>query len=158
MLDGLVQVFEAYIELLMMAVPGSLDDGFATHKDFKTVRSADSESQQLGLLANASAIADDILPRAAVKLLPAQSTSGKEELRKRTPDRTSPASSRAPELREWRRRWQRMVEKLRDHYCRQQVLDLMFTEDEANFSVYFYLNLEDDYTNLEPFPSPIFQV
>lgn len=157
MLEGLVQVFEAYIELLMMAVPGSLDDGFATHRDYKTVKSADSESQQLGLLANASAIADDILPRAAVKLLPAQSTSGKEELRKRTPDRTTPASSRAPELREWRRRWQRMVEKLRDHYCRQQVLDLMFTEDEANFSVYFYLNLEDDNSNLEPFPSPIFQ-
>eukprot|EP00250_Pteridium_aquilinum_P009650 c18827_g1_i1 orf=951-3221(-) len=141
MLDGLVQVFESYIELLMMAVPAPLE---ATQMDHKIVKSAESESQQLGLLANASALADDVLPRAAVKLL-------------RTPDRTTAASSRTPELREWRRRWQRMVDKLRDHYCRQQVVDLMFTEDEANFSVYFYLNLEDDNAYLEPLPSPIFQ-
>ncbi|MCO5558962.1 hypothetical protein L7F22_012553 [Adiantum nelumboides] len=157
MLDGLVQVFESYIELLMMAVPGPLDDSLPAQADHKSVKAADLESQQLGLLGNASALADDILPRVAAKLLPSQSSVAKDDLRKRTPDRATAASSRTPELKEWRRRWQRMVDKLRDHYCRQQVVDLMFTEDEANFSFDIYLNLEDENINLEILPSPIFQ-
>lgn len=157
MLEGLVQVFEFYIELLMMAVPGPLDDNLAAQGDHKIVKPADSESQQLGLLANASALADDILPRVAFKLLPSQSTNTREEMRRRTPDRAAAAASRTPELREWRRRWQRAVDNLRDHYCRQQVVDLMFTEEEANFSVDLYINLEDENVNLDPLPSPIFQ-
>lgn len=157
MLEGLVQVFESYIELLMMAVPGPLDDSLAAQGDHKIVKPADSESQQLGLLANASALADDILPRVAFKLLPSQSTNTREEMRRRTPDRAAAASSRTPELREWRRRWQRAVDNLRDHYCRQQVVDLMFTEEEANFSVDLYINLEDENVNMDPLPSPIFQ-
>ncbi|KAH6559681.1 hypothetical protein KP509_1Z000400 [Ceratopteris richardii] len=156
MLDGLVQVFESYIELLMLAVPGPVDESLAAQMDHRTVKLAYSESQQLGLLANASALADDVLPRVAVKLLSSQLANGKEDFRKRPSERVAPPL-RTPELKEWRRRWQRIVDKLRDYYCRQQVLDLMFTEDEANFNVDIYLGLDDENGNHDPLPSPIFQ-
>ena len=153
MLDGLGHLFESYIELLMMAVPGQVDDVLIARMDNKTVKLAETENQQLGLLANASTLAEEILPRAVTKLLPAQHSSSKEPLTKRALEKPN------AELREWKRRWQRMADKLRDHYCMQQVLDLIFPEDgDSKFSFYSYLDLDNDGGRLEPLPSQLFQV
>nr|GMC73044.1 exocyst complex component EXO84B [Ipomoea batatas] len=96
-LDGLFQVFNSYVNTLIKALPGSLEeennlDGSAN----KIVRMAETEAQQIALLANASLLADDLLPRASMKLSP---FSYRDE-----PQRRTDRQSRHPEQREWKRR------------------------------------------------------
>lgn len=157
-LDGLAQVFNSYINLLIKALPGSIEeDGGMEVSGNKIVRVAETETQQLALLGNAAALADELLPRAALKLVP-QQTSGKEDPWKRSSER----QNRLPEQRDWRRRLQRTVERLRDNFCRQHALDLIFTEDgDTQLSAEMYINLDDNTDNSDwhqdPFPSLIFQ-
>jgi exocyst complex component 8 len=68
-MDGITQIFNSYVNLLINALPGSMDDeanldGLGN----KIVRMAETEEQQLALLANASLLAEELLPRAAMKL------------------------------------------------------------------------------------------
>lgn len=146
LLDICAHLLDYYVDILMKAIPKLR---FDTSLDTKGVILAETERQQLGIWANASAFAEEILPR--------------EEARKRA---QSTASSRGPELREWRRRLQRSVDRLRDLYCGNQVLDLFFNEDELpNFSADMYLLLEDNPDALQSMPSdasllmpsPVFQ-
>ncbi|KAL6351291.1 hypothetical protein AAG906_035083 [Vitis piasezkii] len=112
-LEGLLQVFNSYINLLIHALPGTMETednlGGSGHK---IVRMAETESQQLALLANASMLADELLPRGAEAFTLA-------------PD----WQNRFPEHREWKRKLQRAVDRLRDSFCRQHALELIFTED-----------------------------
>ena len=115
-----------------------------------SVRSAETEEQQLGLLANASSLAEEILPRAVAKLLQAQIVGNNDELFKRGQEKP---------LKDWKRRLHRMADHLRDYYCRQQVVHLIFPEDgDSNFSFYSYLELDNNGVSLEPLPSQLFQV
>eukprot|EP01018_Ginkgo_biloba_P010559 Gb_05065 [translate_table: standard] len=158
-LDGLTRVFNSYVSLLIKALPGSIeDDGSLEVSGNKLVRLAETEAQQIALLGNAAALADELLPRSALKLAPSHQASGKEDQRKRTSER----QNRLPEQRDWRRRLQRTVDRLRDSFCRQQALDLIFTEDgDAQLSADMYMNLdgsgENPYWHQDDFPSPIFQ-
>lgn len=157
-LEGVVQVFNSYVNLLINALPGSMEneenlEGLGN----KIVRIAEAEAQQIALLANASLLADEILPRAALKLLPSQQTNNRmQETPKRSP---AERQSRAPEQREWKRRLQRSVDRLRDSFCRQHALDLIFTEDgDTCLSAQMYTKLDLHADEPEWFPSPIFQV
>eukprot|EP00249_Psilotum_nudum_P020962 c27915_g1_i1 orf=735-3119(-) len=162
MLDGLLHLFESYVQLLIKAVSSPVEgESLGQTMDSRTVKEAQAEGQQLGILCNASALAEELLPRAAAKLFPGQHI-GREDPRKRASERHSLGPSRILELREWRRHLQSMVDRLRDHYCRQQVLDLVYSEEgEANLSVDLYLNWDangdDPYWHNDPMPSPIFQ-
>lgn len=73
-------------------------------------------------------------------------------------------ANRLPELKDWRRKLQRGVDRLRDHLCRQHVLELIYYSDEpeSQLSPETYLNLDNDGGQdpnwlAEPMPSPIFQ-
>eukprot|EP00250_Pteridium_aquilinum_P010109 c19160_g1_i1 orf=582-2723(-) len=134
--DTSAHLLDFYVDILMKAIP---KPRFDTSSVSKLVILAETEHQQLGLWANASAFAEEILPR--------------EEARKR-----GTATSRGAELREWRRRLQRSVDRLRDLYCGKQVLDLFFNEDGLpNFGADMYTLLEDDTDNSQLMPSPVFQ-
>uniref|UniRef100_A0A6N2NJ42 Uncharacterized protein n=1 Tax=Salix viminalis TaxID=40686 RepID=A0A6N2NJ42_SALVM len=85
-------------------------------------RIAETESQQLALLANASLLANELFPCAAMKLLPLPLRMDEQ------PKRSSERQSRLPEQREWKKKLQRSVDRLRDSFCRQHALDLIFTE------------------------------
>ena len=143
-LDGILRVFNSYVNLLIKALPGSLEEeanleGAAN----KIVRTAETESQQLALLANASFLADELLPRVAVKLY--QSNQDRQ--------------GRFPEQREWKRKLQRAVERLRVIFCRQHALDLIFTDEEDSLlSAEMYLNPDGSVDESTLAPSPIFQV
>ncbi|OVA03672.1 hypothetical protein BVC80_1097g13 [Macleaya cordata] len=153
-LEGLFQVFNSYVSLLINALPGSLDDEGNLEGSNKIVRLAETEAQQIALLANASMLADELLPRAAMKLAPVNQGNIKDDPRKRVPDR----QNRHPEQREWKRRLQRSVDRLRDAFCRQHALDLIFTEDgDTHLSADMYLNMDGSVDEPEWFPSPIFQ-
>ncbi|CAN6322248.1 unnamed protein product [Urochloa humidicola] len=146
-MDGLLKIFDSYVNLLISALPGSVDDEVNLEGlGDKIVRMAETEEQQLALLANASLLAEELLPRAAMKLYSMNPVRG--------PDR----QSRAAEQREWKRKLQRTVEKLRDSFCRQHALDLIFTDDgDTHLSAEMYINMDNTVEDPEWVPSPIFQ-
>ncbi|KAJ6749881.1 hypothetical protein OIU85_000506 [Salix viminalis] len=122
-LGGVLQVFNSYVNLLMRALPSSSETEESLEgSGSKIVRIAETESQQLALLANASLLANELFPCAAMKLLPLPLRMDEQ------PKRSSERQSRLPEQREWKKKLQRSVDRLRDSFCRQHALDLIFTE------------------------------
>lgn len=152
-LEGLFQVFNAYVNMLIKALPGSMDEE-ANYEGSgnKIVRMAGDEAQQMALLANASLLADELLPRAAMKLAPLTQAAVKDR-------RSSDRQNRHPEQREWKRRLVSSVDRLKDSFCRQHALDLIFTEEgDSHLTADMYINLDGNVDEFEWFPSLIFQV
>lgn len=154
-LEGLFQVFSSYVNMLIRALPGSMEEeaNFEGYGN-KIVRMAETEAQQIALLANASLLADELLPRAAMKLSPLSQGNYKDDPRRRPSDR----QNRHPEQREWKRRLASSVDRLKDSFCRQHALDLIFTEDgDSHLSADMYINMDGNVDEVEWFPSLIFQ-
>lgn len=149
-LEGLLKVFNSYINMLINALPGSVENeaNLSEHIMNRTVKIAETEAQQIALLANASLLAEDLLPRAAMKLLPLNQHSRVEEQPRRATDRQ----------RDWKRRLQRSVDRLRDSFCRLHALDLIFTEEgDVRLNSEMYLCMDENADDPEWFPSRIFQ-
>ncbi|KAL6845710.1 hypothetical protein ACP4OV_024533 [Aristida adscensionis] len=153
-MDGITQIFNSYVNLLISALPVSADDeanidGLGN----KIVRMAETEEQQLALLANASLLAEELLPRAAMKLSSINQPN-MDDFRKKGTDK----QNRVPEQREWKRKLQRMVDRLRDTFCRQHALELIFTDEgETHLSAEMYISMDNTVEEPEWVPSPIFQ-
>lgn len=155
MLEGLFHVFNSYVSMLIRALPGSMEEE-ANYEGSgsKLVRMAETEAQQMALLANASLLADELLPRAAMKLTPVAQSIYKDDPRRRPADR----QNRNPEQREWKRRLASIVDRLKDSFCRQHALDLIFTEDgDSHLTADMYINMDGIMEEIEWLPSPIFQ-
>ncbi|MBA0569450.1 hypothetical protein Golob_003173 [Gossypium lobatum] len=153
-LEGLFRVFDSYVNMLIKALPGLMDEE-TNFEDTgnKIVRMAETEAQQIALLANASLLADELLPRAAMKLSP-NLASYKDDQCGRTSDR----QNRHPEQREWKRRLVSSVERLKNKFCQQHALDLIFTEEgDSHFTAEMYINMDSTTDEVEWFPSLIFQ-
>ncbi|KEH44235.1 exocyst complex component 84B [Medicago truncatula] len=149
-LEGLHQVFNFYVKLLINAMPGSAVTENLESTGHKIVKIAETEKQQIALLANAILLADELLPRAVIKL--SHGTKG-DDSHKRVSDKQRP-----PEQRELKKRLQREVDRLRDSFCRQHALELIFTEDGIPLlNAQMYLDMEEKGEIPEWFPSPIFQ-
>lgn len=154
MLEGLFHVFNSYVSMLIRALPGSMEEeGSYEGSGGKIVRMAETEAQQLALLANASLLADELLPRAAMKLTPQGQNIYKDD-----PRRRPVGQNRNTEQREWKRRLAGIVDRLKDSFCRQHALDLIFTEDgDSHLTADMYINMDGNVEEIEWFPSPIFQ-
>ncbi|KAI8528452.1 hypothetical protein RHMOL_Rhmol12G0149400 [Rhododendron molle] len=153
-LEGLVQAFNSYVNMLINALPGSVETENLEGSGSRIVRMAETEAQQIALLANALLLADELLPRAASKLQPFSQNSRIDE----PPRRTSERQNRAPEQRELKRRLQRFVDQLRDSFCRQHALELIFMEDgSVRLSAEMYISMDGNADEPEWFPSPIYQ-
>lgn len=153
-LDGVFQVYNSYINMLIKALPNSLEEE-ANYEGAgnKIVRMAENESQQIALLANASLLADELLPLAAMKFSQ-NSQAEYDDPRRRTSDR----QNRHPELREWKRRLVSLVDRLKNSFCQHHALDLIFTEEgESNLTADMYLSMDASTEDIEWFPSPIFR-
>ncbi|CAN1197873.1 Exocyst complex component EXO84A [Linum perenne] len=152
-LEGVQRAFNSYVDLLIQALPGSTDTEENLEGSGRVVQPAETEMQQLALLANASLLADELLPRAATKLLSSNNRMD-EQSRK-----GSEKPSHLPEQREWKRKLQRSVDRLRDSFCRLQALELIFTDDgDTNLNAHTYTSMDDHTEEPEWFPSPIFQL
>lgn len=155
-LEGLFQVFNSYVNLLIKALPGSMEE----EADFegsgnKIVRMAETDEQQIALLANASLLADELLPRAAMKLSPLTHGNFKDDTHRRPSDR----QNRHPEQREWKRRLVSTVDRLKNSFCQQHALDLIFTEEgDSHLTADMYINMDGNVEELDWLPSLIFQV
>lgn len=153
-LEGLFQVFNSYVNMLIKALPGSMEEeaNFEGSSN-KIVRLAETEAQQIALLANASLLAEELFPRAAMKLTPLTQATYKDDTR-----RPLERQNRHPEQREWKRRLVSSVDRLKDTFCRQHALDLIFTEEgDSHLAADMYLNMDGNVDEMELFPSPIFQ-
>ncbi|KAJ1423562.1 Exocyst component Exo84, C-terminal [Sesbania bispinosa] len=149
-LEGLLQVFNFYVNLLIDALPASVVTENLEGSGHKIVKIAETEAQQIALLANAILLADELLPRAVVKL--SHSTKG-DESQRRGSDKQRP-----PEQRELKKRLQREVDRLRDSFCRQHVLELIFTEEgDTLLNAHVYLSMDGKVEHPDWFPTPIFQ-
>ncbi|KAI4382021.1 hypothetical protein MLD38_008033 [Melastoma candidum] len=154
-LEGLFQVFDSYVNMLIKALPGSIEEEANFERlGNKIVRSAETEAQQIALLANASLLADELLPRAAVKLSPLRQYPYKDDFHRRPADR----QNRHPEQREWKRKLVSSVDRLKDTFCRQHALDLIFTEEgDSRLIADMYINMDGHPDDIDWFPSAIFQ-
>ncbi|KAJ8760857.1 hypothetical protein K2173_021895 [Erythroxylum novogranatense] len=152
-LEGVLQVFNNYVNLLIHALPGSVEhEEHLEGSGHKIVRTAENEAQQIALLANASSLAEELLPRAAMKLLPLPGRMDEH------PRRSSDKQYRLPDHREWKKKLQRSTDRLRDSFCRQHALELIFTEDgEIRLNSHIYTSMDDHTEEPDWFPSPIFQ-
>ncbi|ESQ35825.1 hypothetical protein EUTSA_v10009913mg [Eutrema salsugineum] len=149
-LDGVLQVFNSYVDLLINALPGSAEN--EENPVHRIVKVAETESQQTALLVNALLLADELIPRSASRILP-QATNQATPRRGVSSDRQN-----RPEQREWKRKLQRSVDRLRDSFCRQHALELIFTEEgEVRLSSEIYILMDETTEEPEWFPSPIFQ-
>lgn len=154
-LEGVYQVFNSYVNMLIKALPNSLEEEASFEASAnKIVRMADNEAQQIALLANASLLADELLPRAAMKLSSISQTDYINDSRRRPSDR----QNRNPELREWKRRLVSSVDRLKNSFCQHHALDLIFTEEgESNLTADMYISMDASVEEIEWFPSPIFR-
>lgn len=138
------------MDLLINALPGSAEN--EENPVHRIVKVAETESQQTALLVNALLLADELIPRSASRILP-QGTN------QSTPRRGSSDRQNRPEQREWKKKLQRSVDRLRDSFCRQHALELIFTEEgEVRLSSEIYILMDETTEEPEWFPSPIFQV
>ncbi|KAK7255030.1 hypothetical protein RIF29_28432 [Crotalaria pallida] len=153
-LEGLFQVFNSYVSILIKALPGSMEEEASFEDSGNTiVRMAETEAQQIALLANASLLADELLPRAAMKLSPINQATYKDDNR-----RTTDRQNRHPEQREWRRKLVSSADRLKDTFCRQHALELIFTEEgDSHLTADMYINMDGNADEIEWLPSLIFQ-
>lgn len=155
-LEGLYEVFNSYISMLIKALPGSMEEEENFEGSInKIVRMAETEAQQIALLANASLLADELLPRAAMKLSPVNQASYNDNSRRRPLDR----QNRHPEQREWKRRLLSSVDRLKDTFCQRHALYLIFTDEgNSHLAADMYINMDGNPDEIEWFPSLLFQV
>ncbi|KAL3841014.1 hypothetical protein ACJIZ3_025605 [Penstemon smallii] len=150
-LEGVLQSFNSYVNMMINAFPGSVETENLEGSGRRIVKMAESETQQIALLANALLLADELLPRAMIKLTPINRNDEQ-------PRRASDKQNRPQEQRELKRRLQRLVDQLRDSFCRQHALELIFTEDGGvRLSAEMYLSMDSGRDEPEWFPSPIYQ-
>ncbi|KAL6513832.1 Exocyst complex component exo84a [Orobanche hederae] len=152
-LKGVLQSFNSYVNTMINAFPASIETENIEGSGRKIVKIAETETQQLALLANALSLADELLPRGAIKL--SSACRNDENAHRASSDKHSRPP---PEQREIKRKLQRLVDQLRDSFCRQHALDLIFTEDGGvRLNADMYLCMDDGRDEPEWFPSPVFQ-
>ncbi|KAI7733199.1 hypothetical protein M8C21_006163 [Ambrosia artemisiifolia] len=142
-LARILQLFDQYMDELIKALPEpSEDDSLVELKEAVPFR-AETDSQQLALLGTAFTIAEELLPMVMSKIW---------SVLNETKD--------AAENGDWRKQLQHPLDKLRDHFCRQYVLNFIYSRDgNTRLDAHIYLSGESDDLNWnsDPLPSLPFQ-
>lgn len=152
------QLFDNYVDALIKALPSPSEDDSLTELKEALPYRAETDSQQLALLGTAFTVADELLPMVVSRIwsvlneiMEAESALSKKIV---------PPSNNL-DFKEWRRHIQRSLDKLRDHFCRQYVLNFIYSRDgETRLDAEIYLNGEgnDLIWDSDPLPSLPFQV
>ncbi|CAN6455395.1 unnamed protein product [Victoria cruziana] len=157
-LSRISQLFDTYIDGLMKSLPGlSEDDALIEHKDAMKFK-AETDSQQLALLGNAYAVVDELLPMTISKICSEEKEPTSNE--SSPSESIGPIQSKAVELKDWRRHLQHSLDKFRDYFCRQYMLNFIYSRgDKARLDARMYLHgkKQDIFWASEPLPSLPFQ-
>lgn len=155
-LNRLSQLFDKYVDILIKALPGpSEDDNLHEQKEAMHFR-AETDALQLALLGTAFSVADELLLMAESRICnpPTENKdagSGPSE---------NIIANITPEFKDWRRQLQHSLDKLRDHFCRQYVLNFVYSrEGKTRLDAQMYLNGKagDLFWDSDPLPSLPFQ-
>ncbi|KAI3856873.1 hypothetical protein MKX03_036179 [Papaver bracteatum] len=156
-LNRISQLFDKYVDALIKFLSGpSEGDNLIEHKEVLTFR-AETDAQQLALLGTAFTVADELLPMAVLKIWTGKSE-GKEPGSGSSENILS-ATSSSIDFKEWRRHLQHSLDKLRDHFCLQYVLNFIYAkEDRIRLDARIYVKMQgEDLWETYPLPSLPFQ-
>ncbi|KAI3776815.1 hypothetical protein L1987_46605 [Smallanthus sonchifolius] len=158
-LTRILQVFDQYMDELIKALPEpSEDDSLMELKEAVPFRT-ETDSQQLALLGTAFTIAEELLPMVMSKIWSVLNES-KEAAGNGVNDNIAPLMNNMIDYKDWRKQLQHSLDKLRDHFCRQYVLNFIYSRDgNTRLDAHIYLSGESDDLNWnsDPLPSLPFQ-
>ncbi|GKV36855.1 hypothetical protein SLEP1_g44941 [Rubroshorea leprosula] len=161
-LTRISQLFDKYIDALLRSFPGPSDDeSLSELKEIITFR-AETDSEQLALLGIAFTILDELLPSVVMKVWSSKSENQEDGNENIVPN-ASTTEFLPPLLKDWRRHLLHSFDKLRDHFCRQYVLNFIYSsEGKTRLSAQIYLSgngqgLYQDSDSLPSLPSLPFQ-
>ncbi|GMP23924.1 hypothetical protein CsSME_00001361 [Camellia sinensis var. sinensis] len=142
-LTRISHLFDKYVDALSRALPGpSEDDNLTELKEAVPFR-VETDSEQLALLGTAFTVADELLPMLVSRIWSALNES--KEAANGVVENILPMANNAIELKDWRRHLQHSLDKLRDHFCRQYVLNFIYSRDgEARLDAQIYLHGKGD--------------
>ncbi|THG22414.1 hypothetical protein TEA_021446 [Camellia sinensis var. sinensis] len=142
-LTRISQLFDKYADALIRALPGpSEDDNLTELKEAVPFR-VETDSEQLALLGTTFTVADELLPMLVSRIWSALNES--KEAANGVVENILPMANNAIELKDWRRHLQHSLDKLRDHFCRQYVLNFIYSRDgEARLDAQIYLHGKGD--------------
>ncbi|XP_052201400.1 exocyst complex component EXO84C isoform X2 [Diospyros lotus] len=156
-LTRISQVFDKYVDTLIKALPGPSEDDSLTELKEDVPFRVETDSEQLALLGTAFTVAEELLPMVVSRIWNALNES-KEAGNGLVDSIMSPANSMI-EPKDWRRHLQHSLDKLRDHFCRQYVLNFIYSRDgKTRLDVQIYINgFGEDVWDSDPLPSLPFQ-
>lgn len=155
-LTRISQLFDKYVDSLIKALPGLSEDDNLTELKEPVPFRAETDSEQLALLGTAFTIAEELLPMVVSRIwnvLNESKEAGSENM--------MPAANNTVELKDWRRQLQHSLDKLRDNFCRQYVVNFIYSRDgDARLDAQIYLSGVGEHTiwETDPLPSLPFQV
>ncbi|MFS7948671.1 putative cullin repeat-like-containing domain superfamily, exocyst component Exo84 [Helianthus anomalus] len=159
-LGRILQLFDQYMDELIKALPEpSEDDSLVELKEAVPFR-AESDSQQLALLGTAFTIAEELLPMVMSKIWSVLNESKEAAENGVNNDNIAPLVNNMIDYKDWRKQLQHPLDKLRDHFCRQYVLNFIYSRDgNTRLDAHIYLSGESDDLNWnsDPLPSLPFQ-
>jgi hypothetical protein len=149
-LTRISQLFDKYVDALIKALPGPAEDESITElKESVIPFRAESDSQQLALLGTAFTVAEELLPMIVSRFWSVLNETKESE------NILSPTNSNNVEFKDWRRHIQHTLDKLRDHFCRQYVLNFIYSRDgNTRLDVQIYLSGESDDLSFDSEPLP----
>ena len=148
------QLFAKYVDVLIKALPGPSEDDNLTELKEDLPYRAETDAQQLALLGIAFTLAE-LLPIAIWR------TPNESKEPANGPTENTVHTATAIESKEWRRNIQHSLDELRDHFCRQYVLNFIYSrEGKTQLNAQIYLNGKGDdlLWDSGPLPSLPFQV
>ncbi|XP_023751787.2 exocyst complex component EXO84C [Lactuca sativa] len=154
-LTRILKLFDQYMDELIKALPEpSEDDSLVELKEAVPFK-AETDSQQLALLGTAFTIAEELLPMVMSRIW-----SVLNESKEAGNDNTAPLLNNAIDYKDWRKQLQHSLDKLRDHFCRQYVLNFIYSRDgktRPDANIYLCGEGDDLNWNSDPLPSLPFQ-
>ncbi|CAH9097708.1 unnamed protein product [Cuscuta europaea] len=152
------QLFDKYVDALIKSLPGlSEDDNLTELKESVPFR-VETDSEQLALLGTAFTISEELLPMVVSRIWNILTESKETDTGGLSDVIITPPSNTTVDVKEWRRNLQRSLDNLRDSFCRQYIVNFIYSRDgEARLDAQIYLSGMSLMSEVEPLPSLPFQ-
>ncbi|XP_052622928.1 exocyst complex component EXO84C-like [Lactuca sativa] len=147
-LTRILKLFDQYMDEIIKALPEpSEDDSLVELKEAVPFK-AETDSQQLSLLGTTFTIAEELLPMVMSRIWSVLNKS-----KEAGNDNTAPLLNSGIDYKDWRKQLQHSLDKLRDHLCRQYVLNFIYSRDGKTHPGYLCGEGDDVSWNSDPLPS-----